>query len=256
VNDILCQKLGLTNTQILSVKSGLLRKLVSFCPIEHAEKVRESIFKAGAGQIGNYNNCSFNVLGEGSFRASDDTNPFVGEKGKLHFEKETRIETIYPVYHESAIIKALFEAHPYEEVAYDIYPLANNFKQVGAGMIGELEVPKNETEFLKDIKKITGTGCVRHSALTGKKIKRVAVCGGSGSFLIPDALKHQADIFITGDVKYHEFFDAEGKMLIADVGHFESEQFAKELIYSILMKKFPTFAVQISKINTNSVNYL
>jgi len=256
VNDILCQKLGLINTQILSVKSGLLRKLVTFCPIDHAEKVRESIFNAGAGQIGNYDNCSFNASGEGSFRALEDTNPFVGEKGKLHFEKETRIETIYPVYHERAILKALFEAHPYEEVAYDIYPLANNFKQVGAGMIGELESPKDETEFLKDIKKITGTGCVRHSALTGRKIKKVAVCGGSGSFLIPDALKHQADIFITGDVKYHEFFDAEGKMLIADVGHFESEQFSKELIYSILMKKFPTFAVQISEINTNSVNYL
>ena len=256
VNDILCQKLGLINTQILSVKSGLLRKLVTFCPIDHAEKVRESIFNAGAGQIGNYDNCSFNASGEGSFRALEETNPFVGEKGKLHFEKETRIETIYPVYHERAILKALFEAHPYEEVAYDIYPLANNFKQVGAGMIGELESPKDETEFLKDIKKITGTGCVRHSALTGRKIKKVAVCGGSGSFLIPDALKHQADIFITGDVKYHEFFDAEGKMLIADVGHFESEQFSKELIYSILMKKFPTFAVQISEINTNSVNYL
>ena len=256
VNDILCQKLGLINTQILSVKSGLLRKLVTFCPIDHAEKVRESIFNAGAGQIGNYDNCSFNASGEGSFRALEDTNPFVGEKGKLHFEKETRIETIYPIYHERAILKALFEAHPYEEVAYDIYPLANNFKQVGAGMIGELESPKDETEFLKDIKKITGTGCVRHSALTGRKIKKVAVCGGSGSFLIPDALKHQADIFITGDVKYHEFFDAEGKMLIADVGHFESEQFSKELIYSILMKKFPTFAVQISEINTNSVNYL
>jgi len=256
VNDILCQKLGLINTQILSVKSGLLRKLVTFCPIDHAEKVRESIFNAGAGQIGNYDNCSFNASGEGSFRALEDTNPFVGEKGKLHFEKETRIETIYPVYNERAILKALFEAHPYEEVAYDIYPLANNFKQVGAGMIGELESPKDETEFLKDIKKITGTGCVRHSALTGRKIKKVAVCGGSGSFLIPDALKHQADIFITGDVKYHEFFDAEGKMLIADVGHFESEQFSKELIYSILMKKFPTFAVQISEINTNSVNYL
>ena len=256
VNDILSQKLGLMNTQILSVKTGLLRKLVTFCPIDHAEKVRESIFKAGAGQIGNYDSCSFNASGEGTFRGSENSNPFIGEKGKLHFEKEIRIETIYPVYNEKAILTALLEAHPYEEVAYDIYPLANNFNQVGAGMIGELKTMVDEEEFLHQVKKITGSGCIRHSALTGKKIGKVAICGGSGSFLISQALKQNADIFITGDVKYHDFFNGEGKMLIADVGHFESEQFAKELIYSILMKKFPTFAVQISETNTNPVNYL
>jgi dinuclear metal center YbgI/SA1388 family protein len=256
VNGILCQKLGLINTKILSEKKGILRKLVTFCPIDFAEKVRKSIFEAGAGKIGNYDNCSFNTSGEGTFRGSDETNPFVGEKGKVHFENEIRIETIYPVYQEKAVLSALCEAHPYEEVAYDIYPLANDFNLVGAGMIGELETSLDEDEFLHHVKEVTGSACIRHSALTGNKIKKVAVCGGSGSFLISRALNQYADIFITGDIKYHDFFNGEGKMLIADVGHYESEQFAKELIYSILIKKFPTFAVQISEINTNSVNYL
>lgn len=256
INGILSKKIGLVNTRILSTKSDLLRKLVTFCPIDNAQKVRDAIFNAGAGEIGNYDNCSFNALGEGTFRGSEDSNPYVGEKGKLHFEQEVRIETIYPIYNEKAIINAMIEAHPYEEVAYDIYPLANDYNRIGAGMIGEIPETMNEEEFLQKLKNITASGCIRHSALTGNKIKKVALCGGSGSFLIQQALKQNADIFITGDVKYHDFFNAEGKMVIADVGHYESEQFAKELIYSILIKKFPTFAVQISKNNTNSVNYL
>jgi dinuclear metal center YbgI/SA1388 family protein len=256
VNAILSKKIGLVNTRILSAKSDLLRKLVTFCPVDQADIVRESIFKAGAGHIGKYDKCSFNTSGEGTFRGSEDTNPFVGKKGELHHEKEVRIETIYPVYRESDIIRALLKAHPYEEVAYDIYPLANRSNHIGAGMIGELPKMMAEVDFLKKIKEITGSGCIRHSAFTGKKIKNVAVCGGSGSFLIPQALNHKADIFITGDIKYHDFFNGEGQMVIADVGHFESEQFAKELIYSILIKKIPTFAVQISETNTNSVNYL
>jgi len=256
INDILCKKIGLINTQILSGKSGLLRKLVSFCPVDHVNNVRESIFKAGAGQIGNYDKCSFNASGEGTFRGSDETNPYIGKKGELHHEKEIRIETIYPVFKEKAVITALLEAHPYEEVAYDIYSLKNVHNKIGAGMIGELPEMMEEKEFLQKIKKITGTASIRYSSLTGKKIKKVAVCGGAGSFLISQALKINADIFITGDVNYHDFFEGEDKMLIADVGHYESEQFAKELIYSILIKKFPTFAVQISETNTNSVNYL
>jgi dinuclear metal center YbgI/SA1388 family protein len=256
VNDILSKKIGLINTRILQPKTELLRKLVTFCPSEFAETVREAIFNAGAGEIGNYDNCSYNSAGEGTFRGSENTNPFVGEKGKLHFEKELRIETIYPSYKEKAIISALKNAHPYEEVAYDLYPLANEFNEVGAGMIGELESEMDETLFLENLKNITGTGIIKHSGFLGSKIKKVAVCGGSGSFLINTALKQNADAFITGDVKYHEFQQAEGKMIIADVGHYESEQFAKELIYSILIKKFSNFAVLISETNTNTVNYL
>ncbi len=256
VNSILCDKLDLINKEILSPKKELLRKLVVFCPVGYADKVREAVFAAGAGKIGNYDSCSYNGKGTGSFRGSEDTSPFVGEKGKLHFEEEIRIETIFPIYREREIISALIEAHPYEEVAYDIYSLENKFLSVGAGMTGELETEVDEIGFLNKVKKVTGVGCIRHTKLTGQKIKKVAVCGGSGSFLIGDAIRSGADIFLTGDIKYHEFFDADEKLVIADIGHYESEQFAKDLIYSVLIKKFPNFAVLISEMNTNVVNYL
>lgn len=256
INKILCDKLGLKNCRVLAPKKDLLRKLVTFCPVDHADKVRQAMFDAGAGSIGHYDNCSFNISGTGSFKGSSDSNPFVGEKGNLHFENEIRIETIYPVYREESVVQALLKAHPYEEVAYDLFKLENKFNRTGAGMIGELQEKATEINFLKFVKSVTGTGCIRHSAFTGNPIHKVAVCGGSGSFLIKDAMNASADIFITGDVKYHDFFEAESKMLIADIGHFESEQFAKELIYNVLNKNFPTFAVLISENNTNSVNYL
>jgi len=256
VNSILCKKLGLKNKKILSPKKELLRKLVTFCPEDNAEEVRTTIFNAGAGYIGNYDSCSFNSPGTGSFKGSEDTDPYVGEKGKLHYENEIRIETIYPVYKEKGVLNALFATHPYEEVAYDIYHLGNEFSKVGAGMIAETENEMDENEFLAKVKKITQSGCIRHSGLLGNKIKKVAVCGGSGSFLIRDAIRAGADIFLSGDIKYHDFFEADKKIVIADIGHYESEQFVKELIYKILNKKFPTFAVLISEMNTNSVNYL
>lgn len=256
VNRILGEKLGLTGLRILAPKAGLLRKLVTFCPVKEAEAVRTALFGAGAGQIGEYDSCSFNLEGTGSFRGSDNTYPFVGEKGKLHHENEIRIETIYPVYKERLILNSLFEAHPYEEVAYDIYPLQNEHPRVGAGMIGLLQEPLTEVDFLNHVKKITGIPGIRHSALSNRKLHRVAFCGGAGSFLIKDAIRNQADVFLTGDIKYHDFFLGEDKMLIADIGHYESEKFVKELIYSNLIEKFSNFAVLISEANTNSVNYL
>lgn len=256
INAILCEKLGLSKIKNLVPKRDMLRKLVTFCPVNDAEKVRKAIFEAGAGHIGNYDSCSFNAPGTGTFRGSEDTNPFVGERGKLHFENEMRIETIYPAYLENNIIKALLDAHPYEEVAYDLYSLGNEFSKAGPGMIGELIKEENVPDFLNRLKKIFGTGFIRHSVLNGKLVKKVAVCGGSGSFLISAAKKAGADFLVTSDVKYHDFFEADNKIVIADVGHYESERFAKELIYNILIKKFSTFAVLISEWNTNSVNYL
>lgn len=255
VNSILCEKLGIKDTRILSPKEGLLRKLVTFCPKKDASKIRQAIFDVGAGHIGNYDNCSFNTDGAGTFRALDGSNPYVGKKGELHFEEEVRIESVFPVYLENKILQAMNAAHPYEEVAYDIFPLMNTYKNVGAGMIGELETEMNERAFLQRIKDVTDTACIRHSDLLGRKIKKVGVCGGSGSFLIHDAIRAGADIFITGDIKYHDFFEADKKLVIADIGHYESEQFSKDLIYSVLIKKFPTFAVLISEGHTNSVNY-
>ena len=256
LNKILCDKLKVKNTRVISPKGEMLRKLVTFCPIDKAANVRNAVFKAGAGYIGNYDYCSFNADGTGTFRANEGANPYVGNIGELHSEKEVRIETIYPIFLEQKILKAMKELHPYEEVAYDIYPLGNKDMKSGAGLVGEMEEEFEELDFLLGLKEITEAGCIRHTKLPGKKIKKVAVCTGSGSFLIKEAISSGADIFITADMKYHQFFDAEGKIIIADIGHYESEQFVKELLYSILNKKISTFATIIAETNTNPVYYL
>jgi len=255
VNSRICEKLDLQDPRILVPAKDQLRKLVFFVTVEHAQAVREKIFEAGAGHIGNYDQCSFNARGEGTFRGSDETNPFVGEKGKMHTEEELRVETIFPKHLEKKIIKELLNAHPYDEVAYDVYPLTNEYMGAGSGMIGELKSPVDEKKFLKLLKDTFKTGTIRHTPLLNKKIKKAAVCGGSGSFLLRDAMRQGADVFVSGDFKYHQFFDADGKILVADIGHYESEQFTTEIIYDLCIEKFPTFAFHFSRVNTNPVNY-
>jgi len=256
VSHKMCEKLSLQNCSILSPLKRGLKKLVTFVPISHVEQVREAIFKSGAGNIGNYDNCSFNVKGNGTFRGNEESKPFAGEKGKNHIEEEIRIETIFPEYLQYKVIKALIDAHPYEEVPYDIYPLDNTFDKAGMGMIGVLPEEKKEKSFLSLVKSSFSAGCIRHTRLLNKPVKKVAVCGGSGSSLLNDAILLGADAFITGDFKYHQFFQAENKILIIDIGHFESEQFTKEIFYNLLIKKFPNFAVHFSSVNTNPINYL
>ena len=256
VNSMLAQKLGLKNLRILSQGKGKLKKLVTFCPTDRANKVREAIFKAGAGHIGNYDSCSYNVSGQGTFRGLEGTNPYVGQKGELHVEPEIRIETIVPASIINTVINAMIEAHPYEEVAYDIYPLDNIDGKTGAGMIGELDLSKSGIEVLKDVKEILSSKVIKFSGQAKKQVKKVAICGGSGAFLIGNAYRAGADLYITGDIKYHDYFEFEEKMIIADAGHYETEQFTKELLYSILKKNFPTFALLISKIDTNPVDVL
>jgi len=255
VNKIICEKLGLKNTKILAPQKNSLLKLQTYAPSEHAASIRKAIFEAGAGSIGNYTNCSFNSQGQGTFRASTDSNPFVGEKNQDHTENETKIEVIFPNYIQSKVVSALLKNHPYEEVAYDIIPLQNSATNTGAGMIGDLESEMNETELLKFISEKFNAQSIRYTRLLGKNVKKVAVCGGSGSFLLNNAIAKGADFFITADFKYHQFFDAEGKIVIADIGHFESEQFTTELFFSLLKEKFTTFAVHFSKIKTNPINY-
>lgn len=255
VNDTIAKKLGLIKTSVLQPKSGLLRKLVTFAPVADAEKVRSALFAAGAGDIGKYSESSFNSEGMGTFRAGAGTNPHVGEIGARHHETETRIEVIYPSYLESRLLKALKENHPYEEVAYDLISLENRHQDIGAGLIGELPEPMGEEDFLRKVSQSFGAQGIRHTELLGRPVRRVAVCGGAGSFLIRTALRQGADIYLTGDIKYHEFFDAEGRMVVADIGHYESEQFAIDLLQALLLEKFPTFAVLKSKVNTNPVRY-
>jgi dinuclear metal center YbgI/SA1388 family protein len=255
VNKKIADKLGLINQQILSPKKSLLKKLVTFVPPTHLDIVRESLFNAGAGNIGNYDSCSFILEGTGSFRGNENSNPFIGEKGKLSLEKETRLELIFETVNEATIISALKQNHPYEEVAYDIYQLENTYQNIGSGMVGELEKPISETDFLENLKSIFKVKVIKHTALTNKNIKKVALCGGSGSFLLKNAINSKSDIYISSDFKYHEFFDAENQILVADIGHYESEQFTPEIFYEIISNKFPTFASYLTETNTNPVNY-
>lgn len=256
VNQRICDKLGLKNSQILWPKADILKKLSTYVPLEHAAAVRNSLFSAGAGNIGNYSNCSFNAEGYGTFKALSDASPYVGEKGELHQEREVKIEVIFSAYQEGDVVAALKASHPYEEVAYDIYSLANTHEKVGAGMIALLEGGMEEMAFLNLVKARLNAKVIRHTALRGKIVSRVAVCGGSGSFLLNRAIAAKADVFITADFKYHEFFDAERKIVIADVGHFESEQFTQELLFEVIRKNFPNFALRLTEYNTNPINYL
>ena len=255
VNEKICTKLGLGNLKLLSETKGNLRKLVTFVPKDHIQKVQEALFDAGAGHIGNYDSCSFNAEGYGSFRAGEDTTPFVGEQGKLHMEPEIRLETIFPVHLQGKVLGALRQAHPYEEIAYDIYALDNAYNKVGMGMVGEFKDTISENDFLKKLKKVFSSAIIRHTELTGKKVSKVAVCGGSGSFLLHKAIASGAEFFVTGDMKYHQFFDAQKKIVIADIGHYESEQFTTEIFYDLITEKFPKFAVRFSEINTNPIKY-
>jgi dinuclear metal center YbgI/SA1388 family protein len=247
--------IGLQNTEVLFPKASTLKKLFTFVPIDKAEQVKEAIFNAGGGFIGNYSECSFTVEGTGTFKAGAGTDPYVGKIGERHREEEGRIEVIFPAHLERAIVKAMIAAHPYEEVAYDIVTLDNRHPATGSGVIGELQAPMDEKTFLAHLKSFFKLKIVRHSPLTGKMIKRVAVCGGAGSFLVSKALGAGADSFVTADMKYHEFFDANGTLLIADIGHYESEQFTIDLLTEYLEQKFPTFAVLKTGVMTNPVNY-
>ncbi|MBE2247615.1 MAG: Nif3-like dinuclear metal center hexameric protein [Candidatus Competibacteraceae bacterium] len=256
VSKILSNKLGITDTQVLSPQTGNLYKLQTFVPVNHTEKVSNALFEAGAGKIGKYSECSFSVEGKGTFRGNETSQPYVGNPGERHQEAENKLEVVFPRHLLYRITVALQNAHPYEEVAYDIIPLTNSHPEIGAGTIGILPQPVDSIEFLKHVKEQLKTGCIRYSQLCKPLIQKVAVCGGSGSFLLSDAIRAGADILITADITYHHFFDADGKIILADVGHFESEQFAKDLLADEIQKKFPTFAVLISNTNTNSVNYI
>ena len=255
VNGQIASKLGLVSTRILNPKENTLKKLYSFVPLEQAEQVRNAVFAAGAGQIGQYSDCSFNSPGTGTYTAGENARPFAGKPGIPHTEPEIKIEMIFPAWLEKQIVAALKAAHPYEEVAYDIVSLNNTHPGIGAGLIGEFPEAMEEQAFLDHIQKVFAVPVVRHSAIRGLPVKKVAICGGAGSFLISKALTSGADAFITADLKYHEFFDANGRLLLCDVGHYESEQYTTDLLAEVLRQKFPTFAVLKTEVKTNPVHY-
>lgn len=256
VNAKICERLGLTDCEILAPKKQLLKKLYTFIPVEDLERVSNAIFSSGAGYIGNYSETSFSARGIGTFKGNEKSNPVLGRRGILEKASEMKFETIFPANIENKVIQALLEAHPYEEVAYDVVTLDNTYSKVGSGMVGNLKRPVEELQFLKLAKKNLKTDSIRFTRLLDKPVKRVAVCGGSGKFLLNNAIAANADVFITSDFKYHDFFEADNKIVVADVGHYESEQFTKELMQEQIIRKFPMFAAQISKISTNPINYL
>ncbi len=256
VNSIICNQLQLQNKKILMPQSGTLKKLQTYVPNQNAKALRIALFNAGAGSIGNYDSCSFNLEGKGTYKGNEESNPALGKKGELHTENETLISVVFAKHVESKVLKALFNAHPYEEVAYEITTLDNTNQYIGMGMIGELSQEMEELDCLQYVKDRMTTECVRHSKFLNKPIKKIAVLGGSGSFAIGAAMASGADLLVTADLKYHDFFSAENSILLADIGHYESEQFTKSFLVDYLSKKITNFAVVLSKTNTNPVKYL
>lgn len=255
VNFEIGKRLGLTDLRILRPKQDVLSKLIVYVPLEAADSVSQALYEAGAGKIGNYEECSFSTPGTGTFKPVGAANPTVGELGSRSEVTELKMEFLVSIHRARQVVSAMRKAHPYEEVAYELIALQNENQFEGSGMVGELSGPLSEVEFLERIRSTFNCGCIRHTAMLGKPIRKVAYCGGSGSFLLPDAKASGADIFITGDFKYHEFFDAENEIMIADIGHYESEQFTVNLLAELLKEKFTTFAVRLTGINTNPINY-
>jgi len=256
VNKIFCDALGLTNTKVLIPKESFIQKLVTYTVPENADLVRNALFEAGAGSIGNYDNCSFNSEGTFTFQGNENSNPVIGERGKLHTGTEIKIEVTFEKHLQGKILKALISNHIYEEVAYEIYNLENSHQNIGLGMIGELDAEMQEKEFLLFVKNTMKADGIRHSEFLGRPIKKVAVLGGSGSFAIKKAIQAGADAFLTADLKYHQFYEAENQLLLADIGHYESERYTKNYIVDYLTKKIPNFAIILSEENTNPVKYL
>jgi dinuclear metal center YbgI/SA1388 family protein len=255
MNGQIASMLSLVGLEPLVAKKGLLRKLFVFVPVAHADGVRNAIFAAGGGHIGHYSACSFNAEGTGTYQAGEGAHPFVGRVGELHREPEVKVEVIFPAYLETKILKAMRQAHPYEEVAYDLVALENSYSGVGSGWIGTLPEPLEERAFLERLQKVFHLSVIRHSPLLSRPVSRVAVCGGSGSFLTGAALAADADWLVTADIRYHEFFGADNRIVLADIGHYESEQFTINLLLGILRGKFSTFALLHTKVRTNPVHY-
>lgn len=255
VNAKICEVLGATNTRILIPKMNTLKKLTTYVPLDDLEKVKEALFAAGAGEIGNYSNCSFSTEGKGTYKANENANPVRGMIGETHTEKEAMLTCIFGISDERMIIKNLIESHPYEVVAYDLQTIDNTNQYIGMGMIGELRNETSEEDFLNELKLKMNTPVVRHSKLLNRPIKKVAVLGGSGAFAIGAAKAAGADVFVTADVKYHQFYEAENKLVLADIGHFETEQFTKNLLVDYLTKKIPNFAIHLSESITNPIKY-
>ena len=262
VNGKICDLLNLNDRQILLPKKETLLKLSTYIPSDHLETVKEALFAAGAGHIGNYSSCSFSFQGTGTFKGSNNSTPAIGKPNVLENILEHNLQVIVPKHAKNNVIAALNKSHPYEEVAFDLFKIENSNHRIGLGMVGSLESPIKESEALELLKNIFNTSIIRHSGFLGKSVQRIAVLGGSGAFAINAAKTAGADLFVTSDLKYHDFFKAEKTIVLADIGHYESEKFTKNRIKTLLYRKIHIFAskfnpfdVILSKVNTNPVEY-
>lgn len=256
VNKIFCDALGLTNTKILIPKEKFIKKLEVYTVPENEVQLRNALFAAGAGRIGNYDNCSFSLTGTGTYQGDENSNPKIGKRGEFKMADEVKISVTFESHLEDPILQAMHDNHIYEEIAYELYELLNAHQNIGLGMIGELETPLSESDFFQHVQKTMNAQGIRHSAFLNKEIKTVAVLGGSGAFAIKNAIQQGADVFLTADLKYHDYYQTEKKMIVADIGHYESESYTKKYISDFLIKKLPNFAVVSSNVNTNPIKYL
>ena len=256
VNAKIAEKLGLMDSKILQPKSNLLLKLAVFVPKNHVDMVANALYESGAGHIGNYDSCSFRSEGKGTFRALEGATPFVGNSNEKHSETEIKLEVILKKHQSAAIISAMNAAHPYDEVAFDLIPLTNSSNDIGAGQIGSLANEMTPDEFIAHLKSSLNLDTIKSTPFTSQSIRKIAICGGSGAFLTQSAKAQKADVYISADFKYHDFFEADNQLCLMDIGHFESERFTIDLIHDWLSEKFPTFALLKTEVNTNPVNYL
>lgn len=256
VNAIIARKIGLEQVATLRPKQNTLTKLVTFVPSEQTQKVLDALYQSGLGEIGHYDHCSFRIAGTGTFRPDDQANPAIGKTGQDEEVAENRIEGIFPSHLQGKVLTGLKQSHPYEEVAYYLQALQNTNQEIGSGAIGYLSAPMDTRDFISVLKDRMDLNTVKCTAFVKSTIKKVAICGGSGGFLLKDAIRQQADIFITSDYKYHEFFEADGLVIIADIGHYESEIFTKDLIIERLQKEFSGQVFERSTVITNPVQYL
>lgn len=257
VSHRMATKLGLDNISVLDPQLDRLVKLSVYVPDSHADEVRLALFDAGAGRLGNYDSCSYSTQGTGTFRATAGANPYVGEIGEMHSEAETRIEVLLPSWRRHAVENALLQTHPYEEPAYEFINIANASRHTGSGAVGNLQSSIPAAQLVALVKEAFGSPVARCSRYPlDNPIRRVALCGGSGSFLIGKAIAAGAQAFITSDTKYHDFVDHGDSILIIDIGHHESENCTKEIFYHRIKEIFPNFAVKYSEKDTNPINYL
>lgn len=257
VNRYWARMLGLVDVEILQPATSMLVKMVVYVPCTHTEQLRQLLCEAGAGSIGNYDCCSYVMRGEGAFRPGEEAHPYCGEAGVLHREPEDRVEVILPRYKLGRVLQTMLAAHPYEEPAYDIIPLDNEWHAAGSGVIGNLPQECDAMDFLLRVKQTMGCDSIRHTAQNHSKIKRVALCGGAGGFLADAACRGNAQLFITGEMGgYHHFHEYAGRLIVAEIGHYESEKHTKEIFYDVIRKKFSTFAIHLSKVETNPIKYL